>query len=68
MLDGLRIQPAVEQLEQHWFAPLLAALRAGRIGMLSVHVPDAAEALSFETIRADLRRFWRTAKSIERYA
>ena len=41
---------------------------AGRIGMVSVHVPDGAEALSFETIRADLRRFWRAAKSIEHYA
>jgi hypothetical protein len=68
VLDALRINPVVEQLEKDWFEPLLAALRAGRIGMVTVHVPDATEALSFETIRGDLRRFWRVAKSIEHYA
>jgi hypothetical protein len=71
VLDALRTTPQdeiVAELEREWFAPLLAALRAGRVGMVSVHVPDAAEALSFETIRADLRRFWRMPKSLERYA
>lgn len=71
VLDALRTTPEnemLEQLEREWFAPLLAALRAGRVGMVSVHVPDAAESLSFETIRADLRRFWRMPKSLERYA
>ena len=55
----------IDSLERHWFAPLLGALRAGRIGMLSVHVPDAAA--SFETIRADLRRFWRRRRALEHY-
>ena len=71
LLDALRKQPenaVLDELERDWFAPLLAALRAGRIGMVTLHVPDAAEALSFETIRGDLRRFWRMPKSIERYA
>jgi hypothetical protein len=53
-------------LERGWFGPLLAALRAGRIGMLTVHVPDGGAA--FETIRGDLRRFWRRPRAIERYA
>jgi hypothetical protein len=65
-LDALRAP--LEALERDWFAPLLAALRAGRVGMLTLHVPDAAEAVSFETIRGDLRRFWRLAKPIERYS
>lgn len=71
VLDTLRAQPegpVVDQLEKAWFEPLLDALRSGRVGMVSVHVPDGAEALSFETIRADLRRFWRIARPIERYA
>jgi hypothetical protein len=68
VLDSLREGNTLEKTEQDWFAPLLAALRAGRIGMITIHVPDAAEALSFETVRADLRRFWRTAKPLERYA
>ena len=57
----------IAALEQHWFGPLLAALREGRIGMLTVHVPDAVGA-AFETIRGDLRRFWRRPKALEHYA
>ena len=53
-------------LESAWFAPLAAALRAERVGMLSLHVPDAG--LSFETVRGDLRRFWRRPKALESYA
>jgi hypothetical protein len=57
---------SIDTLEKNWFAPLLAALRAGRIGMVTVHVPDSLGA-TFETIRGDLRRFWRRPKAIERY-
>jgi hypothetical protein len=74
VLDGLRIpallsRPAefrtgIEALERDWFTPMLAALRSGRIGMLTLHAPGA----SFEIIRGDLRRFWRRPKSLERYA
>jgi hypothetical protein len=77
LLDALRAPLAlghnaeyrecIEALEKHWFAPLLEALRAGRIGMVSVHVPDNLGA-SFETIRGDLRRFWRRPKALEKYA
>jgi hypothetical protein len=56
----------IDMLEKRWFAPLLAALRAGRAGMLTVQVPDAAA--SFETIRGDLRRFWRRPRALEHYA
>jgi hypothetical protein len=71
VLDALRVNPditVIQELESDWFEPLLAALRSGRIGMVTVQAPDAAEALSFETIRADLRRFWRVSKPLERYA
>jgi hypothetical protein len=78
VLDALRAPLALEQtgeyretlarLERDWFAPLLDALRDGRIGMVSIHVPDAAESLAYETIRSDLRRFWRRPRSLEHYA
>jgi hypothetical protein len=78
LLDALRVPLALEQtgeyqealarLERDWFAPLLDALRGGRIGMVTIHVPDAAESLTYETIRADLRRFWRRPRSLEHYA
>lgn len=57
---GLRL------LEERWFAPLLAALKAERIGMVTIHVPDAG--LAFETIRGDLRRFWRRPRPLSEYS
>ena len=78
VLDSLRAPLALEQtaayqealarLEEAWFAPLLGALRDGRVGMVTIHVPDAAESLAYETIRTDLRRFWRRPRSLEHYA
>lgn len=75
VLDSLRVfaalsdaqgfAAALDALEREWFAPLLAALRAGRLGMLTLHVPDAREALSVETVRGDLRRIWRRARSLD---
>jgi hypothetical protein len=65
--EGALYRECLERLERDWFAPLLAALRSGRIGMVTVHVPDRLGA-SFETIRGDLRRFWRRPKALERYA
>jgi hypothetical protein len=62
-----RVQNEVEVLEREWFAPLLAALRSGRIGMVTLHVPDAASGVSFETIRGDLRRFWRLRRALKSY-
>jgi hypothetical protein len=59
--DGLH-----EALEVDWFAPLLAALRQGRIGMLTLHVPDAG--CAFEAARSDLRRFWRRPRPLGGHA
>jgi hypothetical protein len=60
--DDDSVLRSLDALEQRWFAPLLAALREGRIGMLSVHIPDAGE--SWETTRTDLRRFWRRPRPL----
>ncbi len=78
VLDALRAPLALSQeaeygerlaaLERDWFAPVLAALRSGRIGMTTVHVPDGGAAASFETVRGDLRRFWRRAKTLGSHA
>jgi hypothetical protein len=77
VLEGLRtplalaepaeVRAALEALEREWFAPLLEALRAGRVGMVTLHVPDAAGCASFEAIRGDLRRFWRRPKALVLY-
>lgn len=52
-------------LEENWFAPLLAALKSRRIGMLTVHVPEAG--ISVETARGDLGRFWRRPRPLATY-
>jgi hypothetical protein len=36
--------------------------------MVTLRVPDAAGGVSFETIRGDLRRFWRLPRPIRNYA
>jgi hypothetical protein len=64
--DGDALAARLQALEKNWFAPLLAALRAGRVGMLSVQVPDAGA--SFETVRGDLHRFWRRPRPLTEYA
>lgn len=62
--DASGFAQRLEDLERRWFAPLLSALRAGRVGMVSVHVPEAGS--SFETIRGDLRHFWRRPKPLRK--
>jgi hypothetical protein len=52
-------------LEREWFEPLLAALRGERIGMLSLHLSAADSLLEVETVRSDLRHFWRMRKPLQ---
>lgn len=66
--EAAQYREALARLERDWFAPLLAALRAGRIGMVSLHAPDGAQRLSCETTRGDLHRFWRRARRLHEYA
>jgi hypothetical protein len=64
--DGWR--EGLQRLEHDWFAPLLAALRQERIGMLSLHALGPDGVLSAEVTRGDLRRFWRRVKPLADYA
>ena len=76
VLDALRLPLALGDveatarqlaaLEAGWFSPLLGALRAGRVGMLSLHVPEAGRCV--EATRGDLRRFWRRPGPLARRA
>ncbi|HEY7675284.1 MAG TPA: regulator [Burkholderiales bacterium] len=54
-------------LERDWLKPLLAALHAGRIGMLSLCLLGADAGLEVETVRSDLRCFWRRKKPLKSY-
>lgn len=59
---------ALESMERDWFAPLLAALRSERMGMLSIHAPSPRCTLSSEVVRGDLVKFWRRAQPLTAYA
>jgi len=52
------------ELERDWFEPLLAALREGRIDMLSLCFSGRSSLLEAETVRSDLRHFWRARKPL----
>jgi hypothetical protein len=56
------------ELERDWFAPLRDALRASRIGMVTVHLPGSGAVLDAETVRSDLRHFWRLRRPAAEYA
>jgi hypothetical protein len=75
VLDSLRSVVALSGTEEHaarlaalearWCGPLLEALRSDRVGMVTVHAPDSGR--SYETVRGDLRRFWRCARPLAAY-
>jgi len=59
--------PQGGNLDHDWFEPLLAALESGRIGMLSLYLAGNESLLEVETVRSDLRYFWRTRKPLGSY-
>jgi hypothetical protein len=63
--EGWRLR--IAELEERWFAPLVAALKSGRIGMITALVPDSDELRAFESTRNDLRHFWRRPKPLGTY-
>ncbi|TMG79721.1 MAG: hypothetical protein E6H75_00015 [Betaproteobacteria bacterium] len=54
-------------LERDWFGPFLAALQSGQIGMLTLSLPSADSLLEIETVRSDLRYFWRLKRQLADY-
>src|SRR5207245_3584816 len=55
-------------LERDWFLPLIALLKSGRIGMLTLHLCGVDSLLEVETVRSDLRYFWRLRRPLSAYA
>jgi len=64
--NGARWLDTLARLEHDWFAPLHEALEAGRIGMLTLSLGSARTLASVQTVRQDLRRFWRRPKPLDR--
>ena len=65
---GAQLRERRTALEHDWFGPFLAALRSGRIGMLTLNLAGENRLLQVETVRSDLRYFWRGRKALSAYA
>ncbi len=59
---------SLKKLEQDWFAPLLAALKQGKLDQLTLTVISEHGDKNFTITRDDLWKFWRTAKPLAAYA
>lgn len=59
---------ALAALEHDWFAPALAALKAGRLSGVRVCLPSERFTLDCAVTRSDLRKFWRTRRLLNYYA
>jgi len=57
--DWPRWNAAFATLEHDWFAPALAALRAGEIAELGLTLCGDTQSVTLRITRGDLRRFWR---------
>ena len=58
---------SLKKLEQDWFAPLLAALKQGKLDQLTLTVISEHGDKNFTITRDDLWKFWRTAKPLGTY-
>jgi hypothetical protein len=66
--DKRAFHDARARLERDWFEPMLDALGAGHIDMVTLHLSGPAGMLEAETARSDLRHFWRRRKPLTAYA
>jgi hypothetical protein len=62
-LDAWR--DALVALEQQWCAPLLDALRAGRLKSLQISAPGERATLEFGIAARDLWKFWQRPRSLD---
>lgn len=58
--DYLSYRDAIESLEKNWIAPLLEALKGGRIKKLALYSNTAYGVLKFEATPVDRLKFWKS--------
>ena len=56
--NGENYRGAITALEKRWFAPLRAALSAGKIKQLRIEASTAYALLAWDSRRSDLWKFW----------
>ncbi len=63
-LDPVAWKDALEDLEQHWFAPLTGLLRHGRIRQLVIATVANGRSYRWSVSRTNLWRLWRPADAL----
>lgn len=66
--DAERWQTTLAALDQHWFAPLEAGLKSGRVTRLEIVSTTAYGTLCWTSRRLDLWCFWKKAQPLTRVA
>ncbi|MEK6707511.1 MAG: phosphoglycerate mutase [Pseudomonadota bacterium] len=66
--DAYGWRESLKKLEQDWFAPLLIALKQGRLDQLTLTAIDERGSKNFTITRDDLWKFWRAAKPLVTYS
>ena len=66
--DAYGWRESLKKLDQDWFAPVLAALKQGKLEQLTLTVVSEQGDKSFTVTRDDLWKFWRAAKPLVTYS
>lgn len=66
--DGAAYRQQLEGLERHWFAPLSAALKSGRISTLTLCAPTVYGTVELTVRKSDRWKFWRRATPLSQLA
>lgn len=66
--DATGWQDGLQQLEQDWFAPLLAALRQKKLQQLTLHAVATGACRQFSATAGDVRKFWRRPRPLAAWA
>jgi hypothetical protein len=66
--SGTLWRERIEAFDEFWLRPLLGALRAKKIGGITLVACNEDSLLETSLARADLRRWWRRARPLSEYA
>ena len=65
--DAYGWRESLKELEQNWFAPLLAGLKQGRLDQLAITAIGEHGTRNFTVSRGDLWKFWRASRPLSTY-
>ena len=62
--DAVGWGAALVHLEQHWFLPLLQAMKSGQVTGVCLHFAETQRVSGFRLAHSDLWKFWQRPKSL----